>query len=221
MTVLLKAQREISENILNVQWETKWRQEKVGDLFSLFISCLFARAQVVSIPCAFSSMRILYLFVRSADWCLIWPSGEWAVGRKGAAIHSEYRQWSSFWAYFITKKARKGLSLSLTLSDSMYIFYSDDVTSITCMLLSQKRRRWFFFWHGGITFICQNMFVSIILYTQHAASSTHVAFVCHGHHFAEETIVGDTRNTIYEKDFFFVKSRWTDNKQQKPACSWT
>ncbi|XP_058754833.1 uncharacterized protein LOC131627989 [Vicia villosa] len=32
MTVLLKAQREISENILNVQWETKWRQEKVNEL---------------------------------------------------------------------------------------------------------------------------------------------------------------------------------------------
>lgn len=101
-------------------------------------------------------------------------------------------------------KKQEKVSLSLTLSDSIYILYSDDVTSITCMLLSQKRRRWFFFWHGGITFICQDMFVSIILYTQHAASSTHVAFVCHGHHFAEETIVGDTRNTIYEKEFFLL-----------------
>jgi hypothetical protein len=33
MTVLLNAQREISEKILDVQWETKWRQEKVGDIY--------------------------------------------------------------------------------------------------------------------------------------------------------------------------------------------
>jgi len=37
MNVLLNAQREISENILDVQWETKWRQEKVGDLFSFHL----------------------------------------------------------------------------------------------------------------------------------------------------------------------------------------
>jgi hypothetical protein len=44
MTVLLNAQREISEKILDVQWETKWRQEKVGDIF-LFPSpiCLLVR----------------------------------------------------------------------------------------------------------------------------------------------------------------------------------
>ncbi|WJX68431.1 hypothetical protein P8452_52799 [Trifolium repens] len=32
MTVLLNAQREISEKILDVQWETKWRQEKVNEM---------------------------------------------------------------------------------------------------------------------------------------------------------------------------------------------
>lgn len=32
MNVLLNAQREISENILDVQWETKWRQEKVNEM---------------------------------------------------------------------------------------------------------------------------------------------------------------------------------------------
>lgn len=32
MNVLLNAQREISEDILNVQWETKWRQEKVNEM---------------------------------------------------------------------------------------------------------------------------------------------------------------------------------------------
>lgn len=31
MTVLLNAQREISDKILDAQWETKWRQDKVGD----------------------------------------------------------------------------------------------------------------------------------------------------------------------------------------------
>lgn len=31
MTVLLNAQREIADKILDAQWETKWRQEKVGD----------------------------------------------------------------------------------------------------------------------------------------------------------------------------------------------
>ncbi len=30
MTVLLNAQREIADKILDVQWETKWRQEKVS-----------------------------------------------------------------------------------------------------------------------------------------------------------------------------------------------
>jgi hypothetical protein len=30
MTVLLNAQREIADKILDSQWETKWRQEKVG-----------------------------------------------------------------------------------------------------------------------------------------------------------------------------------------------
>lgn len=29
MTVLLNAQREIADKILDAQWETKWRQEKV------------------------------------------------------------------------------------------------------------------------------------------------------------------------------------------------
>ncbi|KAE9585185.1 hypothetical protein Lalb_Chr25g0286311 [Lupinus albus] len=32
MTVLLNAQREISDKILDAQWETKWRQEKVNEL---------------------------------------------------------------------------------------------------------------------------------------------------------------------------------------------
>lgn len=35
MTVLLNAQREISDKILDAQWETKWRQDKVGDFLSL------------------------------------------------------------------------------------------------------------------------------------------------------------------------------------------
>lgn len=39
MTVLLNAQREISDKILDAQWETKWRQDKVGG-FCLSISCL-------------------------------------------------------------------------------------------------------------------------------------------------------------------------------------
>lgn len=30
MTVLLNAQREIADKILDVQWETKWREEKVS-----------------------------------------------------------------------------------------------------------------------------------------------------------------------------------------------
>jgi len=30
MTILLNAQREIADKILDAQWETKWRQEKVG-----------------------------------------------------------------------------------------------------------------------------------------------------------------------------------------------
>lgn len=30
MTVLLNAQREISEKMLDAQWEAKWREEKVG-----------------------------------------------------------------------------------------------------------------------------------------------------------------------------------------------
>lgn len=29
MTVLLNAQREIADKLLDTQWETKWRQEKV------------------------------------------------------------------------------------------------------------------------------------------------------------------------------------------------
>lgn len=33
MTVLLNAQREISDKILDAQWETKWRQEKVIFIF--------------------------------------------------------------------------------------------------------------------------------------------------------------------------------------------
>ena len=39
MTVLLNAQREISDKILDAQWETKWHQDKVGG-FCLSISCL-------------------------------------------------------------------------------------------------------------------------------------------------------------------------------------
>ena len=31
MTVLLNAQREIADKLLDAQWETKWRQEKVGN----------------------------------------------------------------------------------------------------------------------------------------------------------------------------------------------
>jgi len=37
MTVLLNAQREISDKILDTQWETKWRQDKVGDFLSLHL----------------------------------------------------------------------------------------------------------------------------------------------------------------------------------------
>lgn len=33
MTVLLNAQREIADKIKDVQWETKWRQEKVSSDF--------------------------------------------------------------------------------------------------------------------------------------------------------------------------------------------
>lgn len=32
MTVLLNAQREIAEKMLDAQWEAKWREEKVGHL---------------------------------------------------------------------------------------------------------------------------------------------------------------------------------------------
>jgi len=38
MTVLLNAQREISDKILDAQWETKWRQDKVGGFFVFTIS---------------------------------------------------------------------------------------------------------------------------------------------------------------------------------------
>lgn len=31
MTVLLNAQREIADKLLDAQWETKWRQEKVSN----------------------------------------------------------------------------------------------------------------------------------------------------------------------------------------------
>lgn len=36
MTVLLNAQREIADKILDAQWETTWRQEKVAKIFVLF-----------------------------------------------------------------------------------------------------------------------------------------------------------------------------------------
>lgn len=32
MTVLLNAQREIADQVLDAQWQTKWRQEKVCDV---------------------------------------------------------------------------------------------------------------------------------------------------------------------------------------------
>ncbi|KAK3198543.1 hypothetical protein Dsin_021958 [Dipteronia sinensis] len=32
MTVLLKAQREMADKILDDQWETKWRQEKLNEM---------------------------------------------------------------------------------------------------------------------------------------------------------------------------------------------
>jgi hypothetical protein len=53
MTVLLNAQREISEKILDVQWETKWRQEKVGDVFSfhLLFVCLCRRINNLTETC--------------------------------------------------------------------------------------------------------------------------------------------------------------------------
>lgn len=41
MTVLLNAQREISDKILDAQWETKWRQDKVGDFLSLHLLVTF------------------------------------------------------------------------------------------------------------------------------------------------------------------------------------
>lgn len=31
MTILLNAQREIADKILDAQWETKWREEKVSE----------------------------------------------------------------------------------------------------------------------------------------------------------------------------------------------
>lgn len=41
MTVLLNAQREIADKILDAQWETKWRQEKVGKAASFPANNLF------------------------------------------------------------------------------------------------------------------------------------------------------------------------------------
>lgn len=42
MTLLLNAQREIAEKVLDAQWEAKWRQNKVGHSgsFSGFKSCV-------------------------------------------------------------------------------------------------------------------------------------------------------------------------------------
>lgn len=48
MNVLLNAQKEMSDKILDAQWETKWREEKVV-IFSLFMSCFFAFAKRINL----------------------------------------------------------------------------------------------------------------------------------------------------------------------------
>lgn len=37
MNVLLNAQKEMFDKILDAQWETKWREEKVGDFFTFHV----------------------------------------------------------------------------------------------------------------------------------------------------------------------------------------
>lgn len=46
MTVLLNAQREIADKILDDQWETKWRQEKVIYLINNIRSDILPKCRV-------------------------------------------------------------------------------------------------------------------------------------------------------------------------------